>query len=489
MSDFYRDNRLIMLVIYSIMFFLMAFAILLKCNRKSGLKMARSLWLLAGYGITHGLNEIVVIAVHVKESQMSDSVLFALHTLELALKALSFIFIFWLGIYLVLGYYKKYDFLKIIGAAMSIGWFGLVVYALMFHGEPLYLALADNLSRYMFAAPGFLLSGVGLWLHVREVEAFRIPYLVRNLKALALTFFIAVFAVGLVANEPVLWPATVLNRHTFLETVGIPVIFFRSLFLLFTTYFVIRIVDVFEVEREFRLEEALRRQVLSHERERIARELHDGIIQSIYGVGLKLEQATILAEKRLKEARTQINSAKDDLNSVIRDIRDYIEELKPVDLSPVSLREGIIHMVGEFRERAIMQVELVFEGQQGSELNIIQINNIIHALQELLTNAVKHSRAENVVVNVKFNPEEIIIRVDDDGEGFDPDTLKAEAPGGEKQGLRNVFNRVSMLQGTVAFYTSPGRGAHFEICLPYRKLGLSGGFFINDPEYFKRQAN
>ncbi len=488
-SSFFHSNMLILLVVYTILFFLMSFAILLKWHRKSGLLLARSLWLLAGYSLTHGITALIIIMIQVKESEMSSSVLLGMHTLELAFKAVSFIFIFWFGLRLIVNYYKKYDFLKIIAAVMSIAWISLAVYAVWISETSFYLAVADNLSRYIFAAPGFLLSGIGLWLHVREVEIFNIPYLVKNLKALAVTFFAAVFLIGLVANEPVLWPATVLNRGVFAEVVGLPIVFFRALFLAFTTYFVVRIVDVFEVEREFRLDEALCRQVISHERERISRELHDGIIQSIYGVGLKLEQATILADKRLQDARTQLNSAKHDLNKIIRDIRDYIEDLQPGDFSCVSLREGISQMIREFRETAVMQVELDFEGQQDNELNIIQVNNVLLVLNELMTNTAKHSRAQKVMVRVKYEPDKIIIRVDDDGVGFDPDNHEFEGWGGQKQGLKNVFYRVSMLQGTIAFYTSPGEGTHFEITLPYKKINSGGGFFVDDPEYFKRQVS
>ncbi|MBS4031111.1 MAG: two-component sensor histidine kinase [Clostridiales bacterium] len=486
MLQFFLSNMMIMLVIYTILFFLLGFAIVLKVNKNSQLKLAKSMWLLAGYGFAHGINELVIIVMRVKEAQLTPSMLFAMRSTELMFKAFSFMFIFWLGIRLITDYNEKYSFLKIVGAVISLTWIGMAVYTLGFSENQLYLAVADNLSRYMFAFPGFLLAAIGLWAQIRDVEVYKIPSLVNNLRGLAITFFVGAFIVGMVANEPVLWPAQILNRQTFLEALGVPVIFFRSWFLVFITYFVLRTVDVFEVERECRLEEALRKQVLMNERERFARELHDGIIQSIYGVGLKLEQASILAEKRQDESKKQIVLAKSDLNQVIHDIRDYIQELQPEDFSCVSLREGISQLIREFRESVLLKIGLIFEGQQCGELNIMQINNVLQVLRELLTNAAKHSLADEVQVKVLFKEQDIVIRIDDNGIGFNPESLKTETRGGEKQGLKNIFYRVGMLQGTVVFNTAPGQGTHYEITLPYKKLSYAGGVFVDNPEYFQR---
>jgi signal transduction histidine kinase len=424
--------------------------------------------------------------MRVKEAQLTPSMLFAMRSTELMFKALSFMFIFWLGIRLITDYYEKFSFLKVVGAVISLTWIGMAVYTLGFSENQLYLAVADNLSRYLFAFPGFLLAAIGLWAQIRDVEVFKIPSLVNNLKGLAITFFVGAFIVGMVANEPVLWPAQILNRRTFLDALGVPVIFFRSWVLVFITFFVLRTVDIFEIEREYRLEDALRKQVLLNERERFARELHDGIIQSIYGVGLKLEQASILAEKRQDESKKQIVLAKSDLNQVIQDIRDYIQELQPEDFSCVSLREGISQLVREFRENMVIQPGLSFEGQQCGELNIMQINNVLQVLRELLTNVAKHSRAAEVQVKVIFKDQDIVIRVGDNGIGFDSESLRTENRGGEKQGLKNIFYRVGMLQGTVIFNTAPGQGTRYEITLPYKKLSYVGGVFVDDSDYFKK---
>lgn len=487
MLQFFQENMVIFLVIYSILFFLMGFSILLKNRKKSELGIARSLWLLAAYALSHGLNEFIVFVLRVKQPHLSVSVVLGTQVAELTLKAISFMFILWLGISLITKMFERYAFLKTVGTVLTAAWILLAVYALTRYGIK-YQPVMGNLSRYMFAFPGFLMSGIGLLLHQRELEAFGNTSLIRNMKGLAVVFFCATFFSGMVANEPVMWPATVFNRQVFMELTGIPVIFFRSVQLTLITYFVIRIVDVFEVEREYRLDEALRQQVLMDERERIARELHDGIIQSIYSVGLKLEQAIILADKQLDAAVTRVKSGKDDLNRVIYDIRDYIQDLQPADFSYISLTEGISQLVAGFRNKSPMQIELQVEGHQAEELNIIQINNILQILRELLTNAVKHSRATKIRVIVRYGTDELRIRVSDDGVGFDPASLQAYTQGGERQGLWNIHYRAGMMQGTFVFHSAPGQGTQAEITVPYKKLAFTTGAFVEDSNYFKAEG-
>jgi signal transduction histidine kinase len=488
MLDFFLDNILIMWVIYAILFFVMGSAIILRRNKKSELRLAGSLWLLAGYALTHGVNELIIIVIKVKDAQLSPAAMNSLQVAELGFKAVSFMFILWLGIFLISDYFQRFEPLKAVGVCLTAVWMVAAVYLLGFGVNETSRQILESLSRYMFAFPGFLLSGIGLLLQIREIEVFGIPSLVKNIKGLAVTFFAAAFFTGLIVNYPVIWPATILHRSAFHEFVGVPVIFFRSWILVFITYFVIRVVDVFEVEREYRLEEMFRNQVLAEERERIARELHDGIIQSIYGVGLKLEQAIILADKRLDEAKSQVKLGKEELNQAIHDIRDYIQELQPADFSYVSLLEGIIQLVKSFRKKSVMQVELVTDGTQAEELNVIQINNVLQALRELLTNVLKHSRATRVQVHVVFGKNEVRIRVSDNGVGFEPASIELKSGSVEHHGLKNVFFRVGMLQGTVVFHATPGKGAHFEITVPYQKIYCSGGMYIEDPKYFSPES-
>ncbi|MDW7652389.1 MAG: sensor histidine kinase [Bacillota bacterium] len=483
-SNFFAENMLIMHVIYALLFFLYSFAIVLKLNRRSELNLARSFWLLSVYGFLFGVNQLLTITLYTKGAELSEYTQYVLWNLDLFLRAFAFMVILWLGIRLVAGVVDRARPLYWAGLAVSLVWLLMALYSLGFLNYSSYLGVMDNLSRYMFSIPGLLLTGYGLLLHTSEIEKFRIPSLVKHVKGLAYTFFAGVFFIGMIATHPVLWPAVILNQNTFTMVTGIPVVFFRSVYLVIVTYFVVKIVNVFEVEREFRLEEALRRQVLAEERDRIARELHDGIIQSIYGVGLKLKQHGILIKKKPEEANRQMDMAKSDLDNIIQDLRDYIEELHLDDYSSVSLKEAMADLVERFRAYAVMKVDYSVSGRQTGELNIVQVNHIVQIVRELLANAAKHSRASLVRLRLTFMENSLAIHFSDDGVGFDPEKLDLVKHAAQRKGLENIFNRVTMLQGSIVFHSAPNQGTYFELKFPYSKLNYLRTAFIKDVDYF-----
>jgi signal transduction histidine kinase len=483
-TDFFNDNMVIIRVIYAMLFFLYSFAIVIKINRRSELKLAKSFWLLSVYGFSFGLNELFTIYILVNTGVITSDVVYYFWNIDLFVRAFAFMVIFWLGIRLVREVYPDFAVLYWGGLAVSLLWTLLALFTVGFRSSNLYVGVVDNLSRYMLAAPGLFLTGYGLLLQVKEIEQFHIPGLVKHVRGLAYTFFCGVFLIGLVASHPVLWPAVFLNRYTFAEFVGLPIIFFRSIYLIFTTYFVVKIVNVFEVEREYRLEQALKRQVLAEERDRIARELHDGIIQSIYGVGLKLKQFKILLASRPEDAVKHLDTVNGDLDNIIVDIRDYITELHLGDYTSVSLREALSKLVEEFRNNTLMAAEFSVQGKQEGELNIVQVSHILQIVRELLSNALKHSRGSKVWINLNFMPQELTIHVVDNGCGFKPDDIQTERRQGQSQGLNNIFYRVNFLQGTIVFHSSQVEGTHFQITIPYSKLNYLQSSFIKDPKHF-----
>ena len=107
-----------------------------------------------------------------------------------------------------------------------------------------------------------------------------------------------------------------------------------------------------------RLHSNVRRVTILEERERIGMDLHDGIIQSIYGVGLALENARAVLREDPESADNRLLKAMDDLNRTIRDIRNYILDLRPRQLRGESLIEGLGRLVAEFRQNTKLEVIL-----------------------------------------------------------------------------------------------------------------------------------
>ncbi len=197
-----------------------------------------------------------------------------------------------------------------------------------------------------------------------------------------------------------------------------------------------------------------RRLAVLEERERIGMDLHDGIIQSIYAVGLTLEHARLLVKSDTGGMVQRIEQAISDLNHTIRDIRTYILDLRPRQLYNESLMEGIRRLVQEFRANTLLSVNL-----QGSEEDMATIPDtqalaLFHICQEALANIAKHARARTIAVTLWKATDRYLMEVADDGQGFDVEKMRLTIG----HGLANMQTRARNVGGDVDFSSEPGAG-------------------------------
>lgn len=197
-----------------------------------------------------------------------------------------------------------------------------------------------------------------------------------------------------------------------------------------------------------------RRLAVLEERERIGMDLHDGIIQSIYAVGLTLEHARLLVKSDTGGMVQRIEQAISDLNHTIRDIRTYILDLRPRQLYNESLMEGIRRLVQEFRANTLLSVNL-----QGSEEDLATIPDtqalaLFHICQEALANIAKHARARTIGVTLWKATDRFLMEVVDDGQGFDVEKMRLTIG----HGLANMQTRARNVGGDVDFSSEPGAG-------------------------------
>jgi signal transduction histidine kinase len=117
-----------------------------------------------------------------------------------------------------------------------------------------------------------------------------------------------------------------------------------------------------------RLHEQIQRLAVVEERERIGKDLHDGIIQAIYAVGLSLEDVPDLMETDQGEAIVRVDRAIENLNLAIRDIRNFIFGLRPELLEQAGLQAGLAALADEFRLNTMVDVDLLLDGRAAIEL-------------------------------------------------------------------------------------------------------------------------
>jgi two-component system sensor histidine kinase DevS len=191
-----------------------------------------------------------------------------------------------------------------------------------------------------------------------------------------------------------------------------------------------------------RLHNDARRLAVLEERDRIGMDLHDGIIQSIYGVGLVLEHARLLAQEDSAKSQERIQQAIDSLNHTIRDIRSYILDLRPRQFGNENLMDGLKRLVTEFRVNTL------------AEASLSGTPDDLNDLPQALANAAKHARAKRVDVVLWITPERVMMEIRDNGRGFDMEKMSMTLG----HGLSNMHTRAHHVGGDVEISPVVGEG-------------------------------
>ena len=203
-----------------------------------------------------------------------------------------------------------------------------------------------------------------------------------------------------------------------------------------------------------RLHNNARRLAVLEERERIGMDLHDGIIQSVYGVGLSLETVLHMIDENPRQAKERIQQAIMGLNQAIRDIRSYILDLRPRQLGNDGLMNGLKRLVSEYRANTFSDAQLTGPESDLKDLPHAQSLALFHICQEALANAAKHARAKNVQVSVIVTRDRVLMEVRDNGRGFDMEKMTASIG----HGLANMQSRVHAVGGEVDISSFIGEG-------------------------------
>jgi signal transduction histidine kinase len=220
-----------------------------------------------------------------------------------------------------------------------------------------------------------------------------------------------------------------------------------------------RIVEMFALHAGIaidnaRLHEQVQRLAIVEERERIGRDLHDGIIQSIYAVGLSLEDVPDLMEDEPEVAKARVERAIDSLDQSIRDIRNFIFGLRPELLEQAGLVGGIAALADEFRVNSMVDIELDTNGVVDQSLPTDVVGQMLSIAREALSNIARHSKATRGHLEVEMGDGRLRMVVSDNGAGFDPNRPRSAG----HQGLTNMRARAASIGGTLDVESAAGRG-------------------------------
>jgi signal transduction histidine kinase len=489
LADLFETNRIIVLSVYGQVFFVLGLAIALQSLKRSTLALARPLPWLAGFGIVHGFHEWGYLFVPIQSGYLPLPATEALLILQLLIKGVSYALLLQFGVELLTASTKLpiLGRLRLLPAAALLAWGGATLAvsaavagfvpdpsawlpegriddALAAVGAP--LAVGDVLARWMLGLPGAALAAWGLVRSAAAVGPVARPQVRVGLRVAAGAFAVYALVGGLIGMPVPFPPAELLNAATVRDVLGIPIEVLRSGTGLVIAMAIIVALDLFEQETDRALAEARRRELLARERERIGRDLHDGIIQSIYAAGLHLEEASAALEPDAGAPRGRIRTVLDELDRITGDIRSTIFDLRSASLETLDAEEIVRTVADELRANTLVALDLRVEGDWVPDLAPEQAEELRQIVREAFSNVLRHAGAKHVAVRLACSRRRMTLEIRDDGAGFDTAAVAERGRTGRAQGLANMRRRAELLRAAIDLQSAPGQGTALSLTMP-----------------------
>jgi PAS domain S-box-containing protein len=222
-----------------------------------------------------------------------------------------------------------------------------------------------------------------------------------------------------------------------------------------------------DITERKRMEETLRQRERAlraaiEERERISQDLHDGILQSLFAVGLTLEASkSTMTPTARKTSGASLNQAIEQLNDVMREIRNFIAGLGSDLLKGKDLSMALQHMLALLTQNQAMRVRLAVEDRAAKALSTEQSLHLIRVIQEAVSNCIRHGRAQEAKVSLKMLKQGVRLSIRDNGRGFNQDAAK-----GTGHGLANMAARAQKIGGRFTILSKANEGTRIVLDLP-----------------------
>ncbi|HET6446356.1 MAG TPA: sensor histidine kinase [candidate division Zixibacteria bacterium] len=513
-AEFFTRNITIVYFLYGLAFFTMGVAVWMESNRTSEYRIARAFWLLAGFGIVHGLHEWFEMFQKLSESgaaNIPDALL--LNEIRIPHLVVSFLLLIVFGVKLLYSTHRRNQndnrFAYAVAGVLFLIWFVSVLITRWVYDptQEELLAASDVLSRYILAIPAALLAAWAIVLERKSYLKQGKAGFGRDLQWAAWALIMYGMIGQLFPQESILFPSTIVNSELFLKIFGFPIQFFRATQAALMAFFFIRALRAFEIERQKSLSKAqeeklkaqeqamlaqkqtqiqteklnielkgreemlgeLLHQVVSAqegERRRVARELHDGTGQILTGLGLGLAAASESAKADPELASRQLVELKKLNAQAMQELHNVIGDLRPSVLDNLGLVPALNAQVRDFQSRTGVRAELIVDGKRRrirADLETI----IFRIAQEALTNIAKHAEAQSVLVRLSLKPSCLKLSIEDDGHGFNPEeVLYRNGSNRSAWGLLGIQERVALVGGICSIESEPDKGTRIKATVP-----------------------
>jgi signal transduction histidine kinase len=471
---------LLIYFVYGLSFLAMGLALLLEIGRAEHPEQARGLAWLAAFSLSHGTHEW--FEAYLMQARAVGTLLpGSLDSLRLGLLA---------GSFACLLIYAFVAFLSLPRTPRSLPWlFGLPVYialGVMAAAFATYrtavvpwASLLDAAARYALALPAALLACLALRARsVDEAGAGRMA-VATNLRLAAAGFGVYAVTQIFVHRLP-FFPADLLNLEAFQSATDVPIQALRATASLLIAWGLLRALQEVERDRQRQLEaahrarldaleqrDALRRDLIrrivrsqEEERARVARDVHDGVAQTLSALSLGL--AALRTRLRKPDTTSAVDHLQDLSHQMAQALFRLVRDLRPSQLEKLGLLPALRQLIAE--DLAPQGIHASFETHLDS-VPLDEASQIVlfRFAQEALINVSRHAGVDRASVALDCDGSRVILRVCDDGRGFDP---AAEFLPPKGWGLAGMRERVESVGGTMHLSSAPGAGTVVEASIP-----------------------
>ena len=459
---------------YGAAFLFLGVSIAAKDMKGSDLKLADSLWLLSAFGFLHGACEWLELGHLIEKGNLSSELVLWEKIVEVSLAFFSFIFLLLFGISLICKLDNK-----------RTGWFRAIFF-LLFPAWILYCVLngdqngkglfdplallqqAENGARYTFGFTGALFTAYGLIAYSREVRLLS-PSVSRNLSRAGSAFlFYAMFA-------------GIITARYFIPMVPIPIEFLRGITAFFITYFIVKGLNIFDIETRKKIEQQSRRLVQSEKLSSlgqlaagIAHEINNPLTNASLGIQ-RLKNGSPAGQKlveQLDAIELNIDRASVIAQELLQFSRQRVYEFIPVNINTV-IRGALILLQYKLKPVTVDQEmgEIPDVMGEPGKLQQVFINVLSNSVEAMADGG-------TIIVSTTVQGGMVVVRVRDTGIGiedgniskvFDPFFTTKEIGSGTGLGLSICYGIIKQHQGTIDISSETGKGAEVTIKLPAKE--------------------
>jgi signal transduction histidine kinase len=486
MAEFFTSNIILVYFFYGLSFFAMGLAVAIELTHSSKLDFALALPPLVAFGLIHGFHEWFEMFLLIRARIVGPLTAAWIFPVRITALALSFLFLIAFGARLVTGPGKQKIFrlmLLTITAIWVIGLIGVVINPATSQERAV---AADVYTRYALAIPGALLTAWGLILLRRKFIQIGMPGIGRDALLAAVAFGLYGVIGQLFSSPSIIFPSAYLNAQEFLRVFGFPIQVFRALMATAAAVFIILSLRAFEVENNQHIEEIrnaqiaeqqrleelraelLHRTVIAQEseRQRIARELHDETGQTLTALGMGLRGMSESISTNRNRAIEQANQLEKLAMAGVEELQRMVTGLHPPQLDDLGLLAALRWYTADISNRTGIAINIVTHGGKPNLSSDIRAV-VFRIAQEAITNIVRHANASRIDIQLDYTEDNIYLRVEDNGRGFNTDVVMKKKPGRPTAwGLLGMVERASLVGGTCNIFSHPGKGTLIEVNVP-----------------------